>query len=77
MKMGSFGKLEEFYREQGHVWSQYIERLEHYFVANDIDNVDKQKAILLSERGSKTYKLMCDLFASEQPGDKTFFFFYN
>ena len=71
--MGSFSKLEEFDPEQGHDWGQYIERLEHYFVANDTDNAGKQKVILLSACGSKTYKLMCDLFAPEKPGDKTFF----
>ena len=70
--MGSFGKLEEFDPEQGHDWGQYIERLEHYFVANDTDNAGKQKVILLSACGSKTYKLMCDLFPPKKPGDKTF-----
>ena len=75
--MGSFGKLEEFDPEQGHDWGQYIERLEHWFVADDIDNADKQKVILLSACGSKTYKLMCDLFAPEKPGDKTFFAIEN
>ena len=37
--MGSFGKLGEFDPEQGYDWGQYIERLEHYFVANDIQKV--------------------------------------
>ena len=38
-RMGSFGKLGEFDPEQGYDWGQYIERLEHYFVANDIQKV--------------------------------------
>ena len=51
--MGSFGKLEELETEMGHHLAQYIERLKHYFVANDTDNADKQKAILLSACGGK------------------------
>ena len=70
--MPSFGKLKEFGLEGGEDWSQYIERIEHYFVANDIDDEGKKRAILLSACGGSTYKLMCDVLAPVKPGTKTF-----
>ena len=69
--MAAFGKIEEF-NPEADVWDQYTERLEHYFAANEIEDVNKQKAILLSVCGSKTYKLMSNLLAPEKPGDKSF-----
>ena len=71
-RMPSFGRLNEFGLERGEDWSQYIERMEHYFVANDINDAEKKKAILLSACGGATYKLMCDLLAPAKPGEKTF-----
>ena len=38
-------------------WSEYVERLEHYFTANDIVEGDKQSAILLNAVGASTYRL--------------------
>ena len=35
-------------------WSEYVERLDHYFVANDIDSDAKRKAILLNAVGAQT-----------------------
>lgn len=70
--MPSFGRLKDFDLEGGEDWGQYIERMEHYFVANDIDDADKKKAILLTACGGATYKLMCDLLAPAKPGEKTF-----
>lgn len=69
--MAAYGKLEEF-RPESEVWIQYIERLEHYFAANEITDGAKKKAILLSVCGSKTYKLMSNLLAPTKPGEKTF-----
>lgn len=66
--MGSFGKLEEFDPEQGHDSGQYTERLQQYFVKNDIDNGCPQtegihgcEKTMLSACGGKTYKLVCNL----------------
>ena len=50
--MANHGKLEEYHPQE--VWSQCIERLELYFEANEVDNANKQRAILLSVCGSKT-----------------------
>ena len=33
-------------------WTQYIERMEHYFAANGHTEADKKKAILLSAVGA-------------------------
>ena len=38
-------------------WSEYVERLEHYFTANDIVEGDKQSAIVLNAVGACTYRL--------------------
>ena len=39
--MATFGKIEEF-RDYDD-WGQYIERLENYFEANEIDEADKNR----------------------------------
>lgn len=46
--------------------------MEHIFIANDIDDVDKKKSILLSVVGAQTYSLMRNLLSPEKPGEKTF-----
>ena len=38
-------------------WMAYCERLQQYFLANDVANADKQRAILLSVCGPATYQL--------------------
>ena len=53
-------------------WRSYTERLEHYFVANEIDSAEKRKAILLSCCGPQTYQLVKNLLALEKPSDKTY-----
>ncbi|XP_069114565.1 uncharacterized protein [Argopecten irradians] len=69
--MAAYGKLVEFCPES-EVWIQYIERLEHYFTANDFTECEKKKAILLSVCGSKMYKLMSNSLALIKPGEQTF-----
>uniref|UniRef100_H3B0J1 Uncharacterized protein n=1 Tax=Latimeria chalumnae TaxID=7897 RepID=H3B0J1_LATCH len=70
--MALYGKLDEFNGEEEE-WSQYIEeQLEHFFTANDIKDEGKKHAILLSVCGSKTYKLLRNLVAPENPGEFTF-----
>ena len=44
-------------------WSEYIERLDHYFVANDINSDAKRKAILLNAVGAQTYRLIRTLMS--------------
>ena len=68
--MPTHGKLDSY--EDSEDWVQYIERLECYFDANEIDAADKKRDILLSVCGRKTYKLMRDLLAPDKPNTKTF-----
>ena len=69
--MATYGQIKEF-DDAKEEWSQYVERLGHYFLSNDIDDADKRKAIFLSVCGRKIYKLMCDLLSPAKPGDKSF-----
>lgn len=42
-------------------WTTYLERLQMYFAANDIDDATKKKAILLSVCGPSSYRLLRNL----------------
>lgn len=66
----NFGKVEEFFSEND--WTEYTERLEQYFLANDVVDGAKKRAILLSSVGSKTYGLLRSLVAPKKPADKSF-----
>ena len=68
--MSTFGKIDEF--QVNDDWSQYIERLGHYFTANDISDTVKQKSILLSVVGAVTYKLIHNLSVPNLPGTKSY-----
>jgi len=58
--MATYGTVGEF-KESEETWTQYVERLEQFFVANDVETEAKQRAILLSVCGAKTYALIRDL----------------
>ena len=64
------GKLEEYDSQEE--WGQYIEQLKFYFEANGVADEDKQRAILLSVCGGKTYKLIRSITMPGKPSDKTF-----
>ena len=66
--MATYGNVGEF-KESEESWTQYAERLEQYFAANEIKDAKKQRAILLSVCGSKTYGLIRDLLQPQKPGD--------
>ncbi len=71
---GLLGKLEQFDRELEE-WPQYIERLEHFFEANEIvgeGNATKRRATLLAVIGPAPYKLLRSLLSPARPNDKTF-----
>ena len=68
---GIIGIVHNFNEEED-TWKAYIERLGHFFIANDIVTEQKQKAILLSSVGPKTYKLLGNLVAPRNPGDLPF-----
>ncbi|KMQ85400.1 hypothetical protein RF55_16084 [Lasius niger] len=53
-------------------WETYIERLELYWIANNITDDRKKAAILLTKISPETYTLIRDLCAPTKPKDKTF-----
>ncbi len=53
-------------------WVEYVERLEQYFIANDIADANKKRAILLSVVGASTYHLLRSLVVPAKPSEKTF-----
>ena len=71
--MATHGSIGEFQNAQEDWQSyMYVERLQQYFVANDVKNADKQRAILLSSVGGPTYQLIRNLLAPDKPTSKTF-----
>ena len=53
-------------------WTAYTERLEHYFTANDINDMEKKCAMLLSICGLTTYRLIRSLVSPKKATDYTF-----
>ena len=68
----AFGHIREFELGTESI-SAYLERVQLYFVANDVAN-EKKVAVLLSLAviGSKTYILLRSLLHPEAPKEKTF-----
>ena len=54
------------------VWSTYADRLEHYFITNDIIAEAKRRSILLTVAGPEVYSLVCNLVAPDKLGDKSY-----
>ncbi|CAC5382898.1 unnamed protein product [Mytilus coruscus] len=68
--MPTYGRIEEFKFENN--FEEYTERLEEYFLANEIDDDDKKRSIFLTVCGEKTYSLLRNLCAPAKPNTKTF-----
>ena len=71
MAAATVGTLSEFVELDGD-WIEYVERLEHFFLANGIEEEERQRSILLSVCGAKTYKLIRNLATPRKPGDLSF-----
>ncbi|XP_051233810.1 uncharacterized protein LOC127350824 [Dicentrarchus labrax] len=69
--MATIGTLPPFDRNM-QTWEEYCEIMEHFFIANDVDDEDKKKSRLLSVVGAQTYSLMRNLLSPAKPGEKTF-----
>ena len=69
--MATHGNIGQFDRGTED-WKAYCERLEQYFLANDVDDAAKQRAILLSVCGAAAYQLIRNLVAPAKPTDKSF-----
>lgn len=70
MSMEFVGKIEEF-DSANEDWESYIERVELYCTANDVEE-EKKVPTLLSLMGAKTYDLLWNLLAPEKPATQTF-----
>ena len=66
------GRIEPFDGSKDGDWQEYVERLEHFFVANGIDDAEKKRAVFLSVMGAATYKTLRNLVSPDKPGDKTY-----
>ena len=64
--MSNFGNIGEF-RAEEEQFSSYTERIEAYFIANDIKEEAKKKSIFITSIGPKTYKLLRDLVLPKKP----------
>ena len=60
--LGSFNSASED-------WDSYTERLRQYFLANDVKDADKKRAILLSTCGPSTYRTIKNVLAPRAPAD--------
>ena len=54
------GKIEESDASKEE-WPQYVERMDHFFGANGIDDADKKKSMFLVVIGPATYSLLRNL----------------
>ena len=50
-------------------WSTYVSRLNHYFIANDVNDAGKKRSILLSICGSATFQLIRSLMPEAEIDD--------
>ena len=57
------------FNETEDTWHAYAERLDHFFLANEIDSEAKKRAVLLSSMGVKPYKLLSNLVAPRKAGE--------
>ena len=53
-------------------WVAYTERLEQFFIATDVTNAGKKRALLLSGCGPQTYGILQDIVLPAKPSSKTF-----
>ena len=50
-------------------WSAYVEKLDQYFIANDVTSGQKKRAIFPSICGTQTYKLIRSLVSPRKPSN--------
>ena len=51
-------------------WTQYIERMNQLFIANEICEEPRKKAILLNSGSAEIYSLLRNLVAPAKPSDQ-------
>ena len=68
--MALFGNIREFV-EAEESWSQYADRMEQYFIANDIGN-DKKASVFLSTIGPAAFRTIGNLVAPKKPSEENY-----
>ena len=68
--MALLGRIDSFDLKTDNI-TKYIERVEQYFIANDVTDEKKQTAIFLTVIGNETYSLLRNLLAPKSPAGKT------
>ncbi len=53
-------------------WTSYVERLEAYFIANDVDDGVKKRSIFLSNCSPQIYQVVKSIIAPHKPTEKSF-----
>ena len=66
----AIGRVEPF-RIGADDWDQYTEKLEQYFIANEIPD-ERKVSVLITVIGPETYRLLRNLIAPERPAGKTY-----
>ena len=69
MRMTSYVGAPQPFNVSNDEWVLYIQRFEHFLLANKIDNDDDTCHLLLALIGAPTYKLLSSLCALKQPGE--------
>ena len=69
--MSRFGSVEPFDLANGN-FVEYIERLNQYFLANDINDNTKKRAIFITVIGNELYSLVRSLLAPAQPANTSY-----
>ena len=65
-----FGYISEFVYESDS-FTEWMERLEQWFIANGIEESERKRALLLSLIGARGYKLI-RILAQNKPTEKTY-----
>ena len=71
MAAAVYGKVDSFDSKKED-FQLYVERLNHYFVANSITEEGKKRAIFCTVVGETTYKLLRSLIHPTKVEDKTY-----
>ena len=68
--MALFGSIGEF-QDSREPWTQYIQRMEQFFAANDIEEA-KKAPVFLATIGPKVFQTLSNLVAPCKPGEVTY-----
>ena len=64
------GRFQEY--KGGYNLIEFVERLEAYFDANEINNQGKRRNILITVCSAKIYSTMKDMLSPDKPNSKTY-----